>query len=212
MQSPVGFLGGTFDPIHNGHLRIALDVAQQLQIADMRLLPNYLPPHRQAPLLEAATRLAALQAAVAEVPELAVDLSEWQAVEQGEATAGYTVDSLRRLREQLGSQPIVFVVGDDAFAEIHSWKDYQALTELCHLVVATRPGFSVPEGSVADIWLKEFAPQSANANWSAPAGTVQRCEVTQLDISATQIRQLLEEGKSVRYLVPDSVLSILEEK
>ena len=211
-EGPVGFLGGTFDPLHLGHLRIALEVAQQLAIADMRLLPNYLPPHRQTPLLSAEKRLAVLSKALESCPQLNLDLSEWQAVEQGKANAGYTVDSLRRLRKQLGNRPLVFVVGDDAFAAIDSWKEYQALPELCHLVVATRPGYCLPAGSVAAQWLEQYAPQGADALSNRAAGTVQRCEVTALDISATQIRELLAAGKSVRYLVPESVLALLEEK
>lgn len=209
-RAAIGLLGGTFDPIHLGHLRIALEVAEQLQLADMRLLPNYLPPHRDPPLLTPAQRLRAIEQAVAEVPELSLELSEWQAVESGVADAGYTVDTLRRLRAELGSAPIVFVVGDDAFAAIDSWKEHEALLDLCHIVVASRPGYKLPAGSVAETWLQRYAPPSTDAIHTLPAGTVQRCEVTQLDISATQIRQLLANKRSPRYLVPDAILPLLE--
>lgn len=209
-QTAIGLLGGTFDPVHLGHLRIAIEVAEKLQLADMRLLPNYLPPHRDPPLLSPEQRLLALEQAVAETPELGLELSEWHAVETGVAKAGYTVDTLRRLRDELGSAPIVFVVGDDAFAAIDSWKEYEALLGLCHIAVATRPGFKLPKGSVAEDWLQRYAPPSSDTIHNSAAGTVQRCDVTQLDISATQIRQLLADNRSPRFLVPDAILSLLE--
>lgn len=209
LAPPIGLFGGTFDPVHNGHLQAALDVAQQLDIGDMRLMPNYLPPHREAPLLNPAKRIEVLEQAVS-VTELSLELSEWLAVESGEAQAGYSVESLQRLRARYPSTPLVFVVGYDAYAKIDEWKNYEQLPELCHLVVVSRPGYEAPEGGIAADWLlHKQANEDCNLH-SALAGSVQLCDVTAVDVSATVIRKILESGDLPTGLVPDNTLTLLE--
>ncbi len=204
--SPVAVLGGTFDPVHWGHIRPAVELLQALGLSEVRMVPVSVPPHRSQPRADATLRYRLLRLAVEDVPGLVVDDRELR-----RAGASYTVDTLASLRRELGSRrPLCFIMGSDAFRGLTGWHRWQQLNDLAHLVVTTRGG-DVGGGlsDTLDSWLT--ARQAANPVElrRAPAGRVWFQPVSQLEISATALRQSLAQGRSVRGLVPDRVWAVL---
>lgn len=211
--APIGVLGGTFDPIHFGHLRFAQEAGETLQLGQVRLVPSGTPPHRALPQATAADRLAMARLAVAGNPLLAVDEREMR--REGPC---YTVDTLEELRRELGAaQSICLLLGADAFLDFASWRRWHEIFRLAHLVIAHRPGFSL------DAWCERL-PQPLAREYGArlleqpravhlePAGGVAVIPITALDISATAIRRGIRAGSSPRYLLPDSVLDYIQTK
>ncbi len=202
---PVGILGGTFDPVHVGHLRAALEIRDALDLAQVRLVPARVPPHRPQPVASAAQRLAMLRLAVRGVAGLTVDDRELD-----RAGPSYTVDTLTGLRAQLGRRPLCLLVGQDAFLGLTTWHRWQDLFELAHLVVMQRPPLvaepiqELPP-ALAQVVAGRWA-DSAQALTASPAGLVWRQGLPPLDISATRVRAALRAGRSVRFLVTDSCL------
>jgi nicotinate-nucleotide adenylyltransferase len=205
MRSGVGILGGTFNPIHLGHLRAAEEVREAQGLDELRLVPAALPPHRRdAPLAPAPDRLRMVELAVAETP----GLRAWD-VEIARGGPSYSIDTIRALRSELGDGPrIVFILGFDAFRDFHTWKEHTAFFALCDIVVVTRP--PLPENlSVAEIPLaaqKAFGYDSVSGSFRHESGhvlTLQR--ITALDISATAIRARVASRRSIRFLVPPAV-------
>lgn len=193
------WLGGTFDPVHNGHLRVALDVAEALS-TPLQLLPCNVPPHQKQPMFSAGQRLAMLTEAVAEEPVLQVDARELQ-----RDGLSYTVDTLTELRKEFGDTPLCWVMGYDSFVSLPQWSRWQQLFELAHLVVCDRPGSSAELPPELAAELENRLVTSANAFSGTKAGKIWRFEPTQLQISATDLRQRIAEGRSLRYLLPDAV-------
>ncbi len=211
-DAPIGLLGGTFDPIHFGHLRLAEEARDALGLGQMRLIPAGEPPHRDTPRSPAAHRLAMAQLAIEGNPALVVD-----DIEIRQDGPSYSVLTLTRLREQLGAaQPLVLILGADAFEGLASWHRWQSLFELAHIAVANRPGYA-PHGRR---WPEVLSPElakacdgrllaSPGALRDAPAGGIVAFDMTPLAISATLIRDLLAHGHSARYLLPDRVLDYI---
>lgn len=200
LQPPVGVFGGTFDPIHYGHLRVALEVLEALELAELRLLPARQPPHRDTPGASPEQRLALLRLAVADQPGFVIDERELR-----RSGPSYMVDTLTSLRAELPDSPLCLLVGRDAFGELPGWSRWKRLFELAHLVVLTRPG-NWPELPA------ELNAEISDRRFSNPAGLTGRRAggvwfqaVTPLAISATRIRELLANGHSPRYLLPDAV-------
>lgn len=210
LAKPLGILGGTFDPVHNGHLAMALAVAEKLAVDDVRLMPNPQPPHRGQPVLAPETRIKALQLALQAEPRLSLEMSEWQALSADEERPAYSVDSLRRLRELYPRRPLVFVMGADAYAGIDSWYQVNDLPRLCHLVVVNRPGYSDAYQGLAADWLSQYAVTATNDINQCLAGSVRQLTVPEVDISATDIRRLIDAGKTPKGLVPEAILKFLE--
>lgn len=201
VAAPVALLGGTFDPIHYGHLRPAIELLEQLNLGELRLVPGHVPPHRPQPRLSAQQRCALLAAAVADIPGLVVD--ERELTRPGPS---YTVDTLRELRSEIGPQrPLIFIMGSDAFRGLMQWHHWQALTDYAHLLVTTRGGDAGEMPPALSAWLTGHQAEHAEALRQAPAGSVLFQPVSRLEISATAIRRLLARGYSVRGLMPDAV-------
>ncbi len=211
-MSPIGILGGTFDPIHYGHLRLAQEIAGQLRLAEVRFIPSGTPPHRAAPAASASDRLAMVRLATAGNALFTVD-----ARESGSATPGYTVDTLAAIRAEVGSaQSLVLMLGADAFLDLATWSRWHQLFQLAHIAVACRPGFPV------DTWQSRM-PQPLAAEYNArlmqqpfsvhvaPAGGVVVVPIAALDISATMIRNATRRGDSSRYLLPDDIYQYIQE-
>lgn len=198
----VGILGGTFDPIHYGHLRPAVEVRAALALEHVRMIPARVSPLRDAPSAAPADRLAMLRAAVAEQADLVVDDREL-----GRDGPSYTVDTLDALAADLPDATLFLVMGADAFAEFERWHRWEAIVARAHLVVTHRPGtrLTVPR-ALADAVTEDPAALDA-----APAGAVWLQPVTQLDISATGIRALAAAGGDLRYLMPEGARRHLEE-
>ena len=203
----IGILGGTFDPVHLGHLRTALDVCEALVLDEVRLIPCHLPPHRGLPVASSAQRVKMLEAAVRDYPAFVVDQREL-----GREGPSYSFDTLTSLRAEPGAQGICLLIGMDAFRGLTSWHRWRELIELCHLVVMTRPGAELPaQGELADfIWRRKVA--GAGDLRQQAAGCLLFQPVTRLEISATDIRSRLAEGRSAGFLVPEAVREIINKE
>ncbi|HWP67513.1 MAG TPA: nicotinate-nucleotide adenylyltransferase [Candidatus Limnocylindria bacterium] len=210
MPGGIGIFGGTFDPVHLGHLRAAEDVREALELAEIRFVPAAVPPHKDAQTVTApAARLRMLELATEGVPGFRV----WP-VELERQGLSYSVDTIRALRAEVGdARPIAFVLGRDAFAEFDTWKEYTTIFTLCDVVVITRP----PQReamTMADIPVAArgaFCYDSASGSFHHESGhRVIPLSVVSLDISATDIRARLAAGRSIRFLVPAAVEAYLE--
>jgi nicotinate-nucleotide adenylyltransferase len=203
---PLAILGGTFDPIHHGHLRVAWEAAEALD-AELRMIPSAVPPHRPQPRASAAQRLAMLRVALAGQDRLVADDRELRRT--GES---WTVDTLRELRAEIGpSRPLVLLVGADAFAGLSSWHHWRELFDHAHIGVLTRPGHGgVFEAELAGEWFSRRVDDVA-ALRARPCGAILPIAVTPLEISASAIRALLAQGQSPRWLLPDGVLRWIED-
>lgn len=193
---PLAIFGGTFDPIHIGHLTVAWEAAELLD-ADVHLLPASVPPHRGAPTASAAQRVAMLRAALAGQSRLVLDTRELD-----RRGPSYTVDTLRELRAGIGARPLVLLLGADAFAGLPSWHEWRALFGLAHIGVLSRPGV---QAALPDALAHEVAARRVDdvgALRAVPAGKVMELAVTLVEISATHIRELLAAGRDPRYLLP----------
>ena len=192
----IGVLGGTFDPVHFGHLRPALEVMQAIGLAQVRFLPNRIPPHRETPWLNVDNRLELLKTAISDQPGFELDQRELQ--REGHS---YMVDTLESLRTDFPSHPVCLILGMDAFLGLKQWHQWQRIPELCHLVVTTRPGFEISEDFIQQ--LPATPVTKASGLFEVAAGRILLQSVTQLDISASHIRAMLSKGQSVR--LPDEV-------
>ena len=198
--APIGVFGGTFDPVHYGHLRTAYEMLQALRLREVRFLPAGDPPHREPPRVAAQRRLELVQAAVADQPGFVVDDRELR-----RSGPSYTVLTLRELRAELPQTPLCLIVGMDAFRGLHTWYRWQDLLDLAHVVAAPRPGWVAPsDGPIAEL-LATRSADGVDALHQRTAGCVVVQPVTQLEISSTELRELLAAGRDPRYLVPDSV-------
>ncbi|WP_114239164.1 nicotinate-nucleotide adenylyltransferase [Dyella sp. C9] len=193
---PLAIFGGTFDPVHLGHLSVAWEASELLD-AEVRLMPASVPPHRPAPLANARQRVDMLRAALKNQSRLTLDTRELE-----RSGPSYTIDTLAELRAEQGDRPLVLLMGADAFAGLPSWHRWQALFEVAHIGVLSRPGV---ETVLPDALLSETAHRrvdEAALLRGSPAGKVIELSVTPLEISATRIRELLAEGRDPRYLLP----------
>lgn len=194
----IGVFGGTFDPVHIGHLRLATEVAETLGLSRVHLVPAAIPPHRGEPLLDAATRLDLVARSIADEPRFVLDDREHR-----RAGPSYTADTLAEFAAEFPGEPLVLMMGMDAFNGLPGWHEVERILDLAHVAVATRPG-AVATGTAAD-WLVERRIDPADLN-SVPAGRIVPVAITRLDISATTLRELVDQGRSLRYLVPEPVV------
>ena len=202
----IGVLGGTFDPVHFGHLRPALDVAEILKLDEVRFIPCGQPPHREQPTASALQRLSMLRAAVSSYPGFKVDDRELR--REGPS---YMVDTLASLKKDFPDQSLCLILGWDAFIHLESWYQWQRIFELANIVVTHRPGWSVEqikEQTDLSRLIKDRTVATDTLS-GKQAGYITFIAVTQLDISSTQIRQQLKQGKRVSYLLPEKVEQLI---
>lgn len=203
-MKPLGLFGGTFDPVHFGHLRPLIDLRDALPFEAIRVLPCHRPPHRARPHAASEDRAEMLRLALEDVDGLVLDAREMQ-----RRRPSYSVETLESFRAELPQTPLCWILGHDAFAGIHRWHRWRELLGLAHLVVCDRPD-SPPLGGEPARLLREHGVDSPWPLTEAPAGCILRWPVTQLDISATRIRQLAANGQDLRYLVPEPVRRYIE--
>lgn len=200
----VAIFGGTFDPVHYGHLRAAAEISERLKVSDFRLVPAGRPPHRDATWAEPFHRLAMLELAVAPYADLHVD--EREVRRDGPS---FMVETLQSVREEVGPVPLLLCVGQDAANQLNRWHRWRELPDLAHLVVMTRPR-STPQypAPLAEV-MESRQVTRARDLMRSPAGLVCHVEVTQLAISSTDIRRQLARGWDPRFLLPATVLSYI---
>ena len=204
MPRLTGILGGTFDPIHYGHLRPALEVMQQLELDEVRFVPNRQPPHREHPVLDDQQRAELVQLAIAQTAGFVFDDRELR--REGPS---YMVDTLVSLRNDLGDDVLCLIMGMDAFNGFQQWHRWQSILELCHLVVMTRPGADMSK-TLLPSDLQHRISTNPQVLRQTPVGQILLQSVTQLDISASQIRQCLRDGQNIQFLLPESLREKLE--
>jgi nicotinate-nucleotide adenylyltransferase len=207
----IGILGGTFDPIHYGHLRLAEEMLELANLGQIFFVPAGTPPHRDEPQVSAQHRSAMVRLAIADQPDFVLDARE---VERSGKC--YTVDTLRELRAELGAdQPLCLLMGGDAFLQLHTWRDWEQLFELAHIVVGYRPGFTLEERiDTAMPELKSHYQQrlcAAQVLSQQPAGGIAELAIPKLEISATLIRSRVAENRSIRYLLPNAVADYIHQ-
>ena len=209
--NPIGILGGTFDPIHNGHLRIAQEALEQCDLAQVRFIPCGTPPHRPTPTASAKSRWEMVRLALNGHSDFLVDVREVFRTDPC-----YTVDTLTGLRAELGpQQPLCLILGGDAFLQLHTWHEWKRLFDLAHIVVLQRAG-GLPLGNAmlkADTNLQaeytaRLAP-GAGALHETASGVIFVADMPALEISSTDIRRRCADGKSVRYLMPEVVVNYI---
>jgi nicotinate-nucleotide adenylyltransferase len=202
----VGVFGGTFNPVHYGHLRSALELVERLQLEQLRLMPSASPPHRDTPECSAERRAAMVELAVSGEPRLVCDAREMQ-----RPGKSYTIDSLIELRGELGAQQgLCMVLGCDAVQDIATWHRWQELLDWAHIVIIARPGWQLPRAGKLAQWLKAHQLESPELLRQRPCGGIVIEELRPLAISSTEIRDLLASGRSARYLMPQSVLDYIQ--
>ena len=205
-MQPIGIFGGTFDPIHCGHLRTAFELWQELKLAEVRFLPTGSPPHREKLYASAELRLEMVRAAVADQPGFIVDDREVR-----RSGVSYSVDTLAELRREYPQRSLCLLLGMDAFLGLPGWHRWRELLTLAHIVVAHRPGWRAPTTGPLGELMVDHGTGSIPALHQEPAGRVYVRAVTQLEISSTELRTLITGAGDPRYLVPDAVRKIVLE-
>ena len=200
----IGIYGGTFNPVHYGHLRTALEVSEIFTLDELRLLPCSQPAHRAEPEVTAATRLQMLQLAITNYPQFSCDTRELD-----RPGPSYMVDTLTSIRAEIGDAQILLFIGTDAFNDLTSWYRWQSLCDYAHIVVMTRPNFE-PE-PLSDFYTDKLVDDRESLK-PCPSGKIYFQQVTLLDISATSIRQMFAEQKSTSFLLPEPVIEYIQAK
>jgi nicotinate-nucleotide adenylyltransferase len=209
LNRPIGILGGSFDPIHFGHLRLAQEALDFLGLSHVRFIPAGHPPHRGPHKVADAHRVAMLELALRSNPSFRVDSREI-----GKTAPTYTIATLESLRADVGQEtPLVLFVGADQFMVLHTWRRWEALTDLAHILVAMRPSTEpfTPDGLAPDVsaWFRSRWHDDPGVIRDRAAGYIFLLGLTPLAISSTAIRATIATGNSPRYLLPDPVLDYL---
>jgi nicotinate-nucleotide adenylyltransferase len=200
----IGIFGGTFDPIHYGHLRSALEMKEAFDLTEVRFIPSATPPHRNQPVATAEQRLQMVELAIQDQDHFICD-----ARELNRHGFSYMVDTLASLRQDFPNQPLLLFIGTDAFNQLSSWYQWQRLVDFAHVVVMTRP--SVDSQPLDDFFTERYTTDKAELTITL-AGKLYFHAVTQLDISATAIRQLIAQQRDPRFLLPDAVIDYITQQ
>ncbi len=207
----IGILGGTFDPIHFAHLRLAEEIKEEFSINELRLIPSATPPHRSNPIATAAQRIAMLNMAIIDNPSLKIDDRE-----ANRPGPSFTVDTLREIRlEADPNQPIVLIMGIDAFLKLHTWHEWKAIFNLANIVIAQRSGYE--KKNVLDqtnsVFKSEIEPritENKNSFMRNISGKIFLYQFTGLSISSTMVRKFINQDRSLKYLIPDSIRNYIK--
>lgn len=208
MAKPVGILGGTFDPVHIGHLRLALEVHQQLGLQEVRLVPVYSPPHREPPVATPEQRLTMLKLGAAKTNGLTVDDVEIR--RQG---TSYTIDTVKSLRKIYPETPLCLIIGMDQFGKLDTWRDWTSLPEYVHFIIVNRTGANaeIKNPEAADLCSSRLVEDVGKIH-DSPAGRIYKIDIPLIEISSTRIRKLVEENKSIKHLTTVDVITYINDE
>lgn len=203
--------GGTFDPIHYGHLRPALALAEEIGLSNISLLPNRIPPHKPQPGTTTEQRLAMLKLAIADYPLFTIDTRELQP--QLIDHPSFTIDTLKAWREQNGAQSaLAFIMGQDSLLSLPTWKEWQKLVDYCHLLICKRPGYAQPTfESNLQTWINQYQTNDIQTLHHSPNGYIYFANTPLEAISATEIRQNIDDLQRCKELLPPKVWQYIHE-
>jgi nicotinate-nucleotide adenylyltransferase len=213
-QRVIGIMGGTFNPIHYGHLRMAQELAESLNLDEVCFIPAASPPHKSEPEISAEHRATMVQLGIANNPVFKFDDRELHRL-----GASYTVDTLLSLRHELGHEvSLILLMGSDAFTKFNTWHRWQEIIQLCHIALVQRPLAAThhvstpkePLPKVLETFLHNHYTENSAELRESPTGWVNMQQVTALDISSTAIRNCIQNKHSARYLMPDSVIDYIQ--
>lgn len=205
-QSPaIGILGGTFDPVHLGHIKIAECVLQKLKLNEIRFLPNQSPPHRERPQASVQDRVAMLKLAIEPNSHFILDNTELH-----RSGPSFMVDTLKLLKKKFVNNPLNLIIGADAFFSFNTWNSYEEILDYAHLIVLNRPdGFGHYQSWLKDL-LKRRQTKAANDLQKQENGLIYIIHIEPLPISATSIRKKIASAESVANEVPKAVLDYIQ--
>lgn len=206
-MSIIGILGGTFDPVHVGHLRLATEAAEQIPLDHVRLIPCHTPAHREAASASQNQRLRMVALATACNPRLVCDDLEIQ-----RGGISYMIDTMKILRDRYPNNPLCLILGYDAFGRINHWKCWEKLAGLCHFAVAARPGEQPPWDPSLTAWCQNHRAGGPSELSRSRGGRILFLDTVELPVSASDIRQRCSAGRSIRYLVTDAVFRYIEQQ
>lgn len=206
LQKPIGILGGTFDPVHNGHLRLAVQLRDQLGLSQVRLVPSARPPHRGQPGATPGQRSKWIRVAISEEPGLVLD--DRELIRPG---LSYTIDTLLSFRKELPDTPLCLVMGSDVFAELDTWHRWEELLDYCHIVRVPRPGSRQEVSPAVTARMQSHEIDNPARLGDQRAGFVYEAHFPLLEISGTDIRQIIARGHSPRFLLPLRIWTDIDE-
>jgi len=192
--------GGTFDPIHYGHLRSAFEMLQALDFAEVRFIPCGDPPHRGVTFASAEQRLRLVEVAIVGQDGFVADDRELR-----RHGPSYTIDTVQALREEFPERSLGLIIGMDAFLGLPTWHRWDEILDYAHIVVAHRPGWKAPDIGVLGRLIVEHGTHRVDDLHDAANGLIHIHAVTQLEIASTEIRELVAAGRDPRFLMPDAV-------
>ena len=204
-MKPIGVFGGTFDPIHYGHLRSAFEMLQALEFEQVKFIPCGDPPHRGVTFANAQQRFELVELAIAGQDGFFADARELQ-----RDGPSYTVDTLAMLREEFPDRSLGLIVGMDAFLGLPEWHRWDEILDFAHIVVAHRPGWKAPDIGALGELITEHGTHRVDDLHVETHGRLHIPAVTQLEIASTEIRDLIAAGRDPRFLMPDAVRDAIE--
>ncbi|MDJ0940790.1 MAG: nicotinate-nucleotide adenylyltransferase [Woeseiaceae bacterium] len=205
-MKPIGVFGGTFDPIHYGHLRTAFEMLQALRFEEVRFIPCGDPPHRGETWADARQRFEMVRVAAEGQPGFVVDDREVR-----RDGPSYTIDTLGQLKGEFPDRSLGLIIGMDAFLGLTRWHRWDEILDIAHIVVAHRPGWRAPDIGPLGELLNEYGTHRISDLHDSTHGRIHIHAVTQLEISSTEIRELVEAGRDPRFLMPDAVRDVIAE-
>jgi len=203
----IGILGGTFDPIHNGHIRLAIEVLEKLKLDEVKLIPANIPPHRPTPFASSADRKKMIKLAISDEKKLSIDLRE---IENGNIS--YTVNTLKSLRDEFSDDILFLIIGVDVFNMIDGWKEWQSLLNYTHIIVANRS--SDNEENISNAlkkWRNENKIDDINFLTSALSGYIYCIDTPIVEISSRMIRKYYTKYKNIEKYLPSNVITYIKE-
>ncbi len=206
----IGLFGGTFNPVHNGHLHLATSLSKHLPFDEIRFIPSAIPPLKDAPVATAMHRTEMLRLAIGSNPQFKLDTREIQ-----RSGKSYTIDTLTSLRQELGGDvSLCWLIGTDAFSQLDQWHRWQALFDYAHFVIVERPHQKATQ-AISDpiqMLLNQRITQDTSILGARPSGYCIKLEINALDISSTEVRKRLSSGQSVDSMLPKNVLEYIQQQ
>jgi nicotinate-nucleotide adenylyltransferase len=203
----IGILGGTFDPIHNGHIQLALEAQAQLSLDQVRFIPVNIPPHRESPIASSDHRLQMIEQAIEDKPVFYIDRRELES-----ENTSYSIDTLKSLRKEFPDDSLCLIMGRDAFNKFDSWKDWQELLDYAHIIVANRPNEA--ENNISNelnTWINKHQTNDKTEIENTLSGKIYFISIPMLDISSSMIRQCYKEEKTVEDLLPATTQTYIKQ-